>query len=213
MLASEAITKRGWRGGTSRAVDGKTRGRMRSLRHTTLVVPVLTLAMSAALATDNEAQAYKQYGAKNYSKLGTATYYKVAGSSNFYQSTLNVQGPTVRRSSAYGGTQKVVVTRYIWRTNPTNWGELYNTWQLAGKRTTYKYLAPGTQYSFSSWNFDANPFSNYRVVMKVSYYTAGGRFLSSIYTDYQHTGDYQCNTGNCSVIAGRDGRASIMLTY
>ena len=42
---------------------------------------------------------------------------------------------------------------------------------------------------------------------------SAGRFLSSIYTAYNSTGDYQCNTGNCSVIAGRDGRASMLLIY
>ena len=168
--------------------------------------------LAAPLGQD-DAQALTQYGAKNSSQLGTAVYYKVAGSSNFNRSTLNVQGPTVRRSRAYGGTQRVFVSRFIYRTNPTNWGELYNTWSLAASRRTSATIRPGYKRSFSSWDFDANPFSNYRVVLKVSYYTSGGRFLSSIYTGYNHTGDYQCNTGNCSVIAGRDGRASILLTY
>ena len=58
-----------------------------------------------------------------------------------------------------------------------------------------------------------DPFFNYRVVYKVAYYGADGSFLSSISTDYRHTGDYQCNGGNCSVLAGRDGRASLLLTY
>jgi hypothetical protein len=172
-----------------------------------------TLAASAAMGSGNDAEAYTQYGAKNPSMLGKAVYYKAAGSSNFWQSTINVAGPTVYRSRTYAGTQTVRVTRYIYKTSPTNWGELYNGWSLADSRTTSAPIRPGYRRTFSSWNFQANPFFNYRVVLKVSYYTAAGRFLSSILTDYNHTGDYQCDTDNCSVLAGRDGRASMLLMY
>lgn len=186
---------------------------VRSRNRSAALAIALTAAITAGLAAGGPAHAVTQYGAKNYSNLGTATYYKVAGSSNFYGSTLNIQGPTVKRSRAYRGTQKIVVSRYIYRTNPTNWGELYNTWSLADKWTTHSYVQPGYKHSFRSWNFAANPYSNYRVVIKVAYYTSGGRFLASIYSDYSGTGDYQCNTGNCSIIAGRGGRASMLLTY
>ena len=38
----------------------------------------------------------------------------------------------------------------------------------------------------------------------MSYYKADGGFLSSIYTDYRHTGDYQCNDGQL-LSPGRPG--------
>jgi hypothetical protein len=174
---------------------------------------LVTVAASAMIGSGNDARASTQYGAKNYHLLGKANYYKVAGSSNFWQSTINVPGPTVYRSRAYSGIQKVVVTRYIYKTYPTNWGELYNTWSLADSRTTSAPIRPGYRRTFSSWTFQANPFFNYRVVLKVSYYTAAGRFLASIFTDYNHTTDYQCDTDHCSVLAGRDGRASMLLMY
>lgn len=178
-----------------------------------LAAAAVAVATSANLGLATDAHALKQFGAKSYSKLGTATYYKVGGSSNFWKSTIHVPGPTVRQSRAYSGTQKVVVSAFMYMTNPTNWGELYNTWSHVDTRTVSGTIRPGYKRTFSSWDFDANPFSNYRVVMKVSYYTWDGRFLSSIYTDYNLTGDYQCNTDYCSVQAGRDGRASMLLMY
>jgi hypothetical protein len=182
---------------------------------TRLALGALAASLALALGLGETAHALKQYGAKNYSWLGTGTYYKVGGASNFYGSALGIPGPFITRSRAYGGTQKVVVTRYLYRTNPTNWGELYNTWSLAAPaRSTYKLLPRGSRGTrFATWNFAANPYSQYRVVMKVAFYTADGRFLSSIFTDYNGTGDYQCQSDHCSVARGRDGRASIMLMY
>ena len=186
---------------------------MRLSHRASLALATLAAAMSAALVPYDDAQALTQYGARNPSKLGTATYYKVEGASNFYSSSMRIPGPTVWRSKAYGGTQKVVVTRWVYKTSPTNWGELYNTWTLATSKTTVGTIRPGYKLTWRDWNLAVNPDWNYRVVYKVAYYRADGSFLSSIYTDYRHTGDYQCNTGNCSVLAGRDGRASMLLTY
>jgi hypothetical protein len=186
---------------------------MRFRHRTSLAVAVLTAAMSAVLFTNNDAQAYTQYGAKNSSKLGTAVYYKASGASNFYGSSMSIPGPEVRRSRAYRGNQQVVVARWVYKTYPTNWGELYNTWTLAASKSTRATLRPGYKRTWTNWNLAVNPYWNYRVVYRVSYYKANGSFLSSIYTDYRHTGDYQCNGGNCSVLAGRDDRASMLLTY
>ena len=187
---------------------------MKLVNRIAMTFSVLTVALGAAFVADNDAQAYSQVDARYPSRLGTAVYHTVTGTSNFYASTLTVPGPTVYRSRAYSGTQRIYVTRYILRTNPTNWGELYNTWTRAANPWTTSVLLPrGTKATFRSWNFAANPYSNYRVALRVSYYTSDGRFLSSIVTDYRHTGDYQCNSTNCSVVRGRDGRASMMLMY
>jgi hypothetical protein len=178
-----------------------------------LVLAVL-LVLAACMAPGVEiAHASKQFGAKNFSWLGTAAYYKVGGTSNFYGSTLDLPGPTITPSPAYNGTQKVVVTRYLYQQNPTNWGELLNDWTLTTTRTTHVFLPARRKVTFSTWSVAVNPYSAYRVVYKVAYYTSGGRFLSSIFTDYLHAGDYQCWTDNCSINRGRDGRASIMLLY
>ena len=103
----------------------------------------------AAPFGQDDAQALTQYGAKNPSKLGTAVYYKVAGSSNFYASTLT-PGPTVRRSRAYGGPMKVVVSRFIYRTNPTNWGSLQHL-VLGGLADHLRDHQAGIQVELSSW--------------------------------------------------------------
>ena len=182
---------------------------MRLFRRTSLSVAAIALAMSAG----PDAHALTQYDARNPSQLGTAVYYKVQGTSNFYGSSILIPGPEVRRSKAYSGNQKVVVTRLLYKTHPTNWGELYNTWRVVDAKSTSAVLRPGYKRTWSDWNVAADPFFNYRVVYKVAYYRADGGFLSSISTDYRHTGDYQCNGGNCSVLAGRDGRASLLLTY
>ena len=180
---------------------------------TVSLAAVLALVACFAPGVD-EAHALEQYGATNFSWLGTGKYYKVGGTSNLYASTLDIPGPAVTRSRAYSGTQKVVVTRYLYRTNPTNWGELYNTWTLATPaKSTYRLLPPGARTTFSNWSFAANTYTQYRVVYKVAYFTAGGRFLSSIFTDYNDVADYHCWSSNCSIERGRDGRASIMLMY
>jgi hypothetical protein len=186
---------------------------MRLFRRTSVAVVALAAAMTASAVANDDALASTQFGAQNPSRLGTADYYRVQGSSNFYGSTMLIPGPTVRRSRAYSGSQKVVVSRWVYSTYPTNWGELYNTWTLAASKSTSAIISPGYRRTWSNWTVSVNPFSNYRVVYKVSYYRADGSFLSSIYTDYRHTSDYQCNTGNCSVLTGRDGRASMLLTY
>ncbi len=177
-------------------------------RRATLAVAAFAVAVSAG-----DAQALTQYDAKNPSKLGTAVYYTVEGTSNFYGSSIRLPGPEVRRSKAYSGNQTVVVTRRLYKTHPTNWGELYNNWRQVAKKSTSAVLRPGYKRTWSDWNVAADPFFNYRVDYTVSYYRADGSFLSSISTDYRHTGDYACNGGNCSVLAGRDGRASLLLTY
>lgn len=186
---------------------------MRFFRRTSVALAALAAAMTVSAVANDDAQASTQFGAKNPSKLGTAAYYKVQGSSNFYGSSMLIPGPEVRRSRAYSGSQKIVVSRWVYKTYPTNWGELYNTWTLAASKSTSAVLAPGYKRTWSNWTLAVNAFWNYRVVYRVSYYRADGSFLSSIYTDYRHTGDYQCDTGNCSVLTGRDGRASMLLTY
>ena len=183
----------------------------RTLAFPLFLAGLLVLAAWSAPGVEN-AHASRQFGAKNFSWLGTATYFRVGGTSNFYGSTLDIPGPNVT-PSPYGGIQKVYVTRYLYQQNPTNWGELLNDWTLTTTKTTHVFLSPRRQVRFSNWSVAVNPYSAYRVVYKVAYYTSGGRFLSSIFTDYLHAGDYQCWTDNCSIKRGRDGRASIMLLY
>ena len=113
---------------------------MRLFRRTSLSVAAIALAMSAG----PDAHALTQYDARNPSKLGTAVYYNVQGTSNFYGSSILIPGPEVRRSKAYSGTQKVVVTRLLYKTHPTNWGELYNTWRVVDAKSTSAVLRPGT---------------------------------------------------------------------
>ena len=173
----------------------------------------LTLAAFVVAISAGDAQASTQYDARNSSKLGTAVYYQVQGTSTFMNSSILIPGPEVRRSKAYSGTQKVVVTRRLYKTNPTNWGELYNTWRPVATKSTSGVLRPGYKRTFNDWTVAADAFFNYRVTYTVAYYRADGSFLSSISTDYRHTGDYVCNGGNCSVLMGRDVRASLLLTY
>ena len=68
-----------------------------------------------------DAQAFTQYDAKNRSQMGTAVYYQVEGSSNFLSSSMMIPGPEVRRARAYGGNQKVVVTRTLLKSFPRSW--------------------------------------------------------------------------------------------
>ena len=181
---------------------------MRHFRRTSLTIAAFVVAISAG-----DAQALTQYDARNPSQLGTAVYYTVQGTSSFMNSSILVPGPEVRRSKAYGGNQKVVVTRRLYKTHPTNWGELYNNWRLVATKSTSAVLRPGYKRTWSDWTVAADAFFNYRVTYTVAYYRSDGSFLSSISTDYRHTGDYVCNGGNCTVLTGRDGRASLLLTY
>jgi hypothetical protein len=171
---------------------------------------VAALAAATALGASQDAQAFTQYNAKNPSQLGTAVYYKVEGSSNFLSSSMLIPGPEIRRSSAYGN-RKVVVTRTLYKSYPTIVGR--TAWTVAASKATSAILKPGAKRTWSHWNVAVNAFWNYRVVYKVSYYRTDGSFVGSISTDYRHTGDYQCNTGDCSVQAGPDGRATMLLTY
>jgi len=172
---------------------------------------VAALAAATVLGATHDAQALTQYEAKNRSQLGTAVYYQVQGSSNFLSSSMLIPGPEVRRSRAYGGNQKVVVTRTLYKSYPTLMGP--TPWAVAASKATSAILRPGYKKTWSDWTVPVNAFWNYRVAYKVAYYRADGSFLSSIVTDYRHTGDYQCSTGDCSVQIGPDGRATMLLTY
>jgi hypothetical protein len=181
------------------------------LHRASLAVAALAAAMTAGLGANHDAQAFTQYDAKNRSQMGTAVYYQVEGTSNFLNSSMMIPGPEVRRSRTYSGNQKVVVTRTLFKSYPTLVGQ--TAWTVAASKSTSAIIKPGYKRTWSNWNVPVNAFWNYRVDYKVSYYRADGSFLGSISTDYRHTGDYKCNTGDCFVQAGPDGKATMLLTY
>jgi hypothetical protein len=182
------------------------------MRRRTLTLLVALAATTGAFAglTGN---AHAVSNVSTSGKPGSGTYYKAGGwTVPFAQHTLRIEGPTIRRSRASRATQRVYVTRYLYKRIPSTPGEGLNPWRLELKRTTRARIRRGYKRTFGDWDLNAQSYVSYHVRYKVSYYTVRGKFLGRAVVAYDRADDYHCYTGNCASIYAR-GLGAMTFTY
>ena len=115
-------------------------------------------------------------------------------------STLQMPGPTVYRSRATTGNQRICVNRVVHKFIASTPGHGPNPWRFQDSRQTCATVAPGYRRTFSTWNMAGQPFVSYKVYFFIRWWTPSGRLIGKSVYDYNDPADYQCLTPKCQAL-------------